>query len=514
MDTLTRKREYLWLAVFAILYVFAGGRWGIPVAAWLAPVFAIRFFRDSKTGWRAFFWLWLATAAASIIAGYHTTTLHFQSALIEPALFAVMSLPILIPFAIDRVSHRHWARDGHGPFWLTLVYPISFTAMDFASAIGSPLGSWGSLAYSQMGSTVLMQLTAITGMSGVTFIVSWFASVANHVWESDFQWRRIKGGVALFAAVLVAIFAFGFTRLALVEPAAQSVKVGGFSLPMDEIGTMNDLWVRGAEEEYRAAFKALNRRQLAQVRVMAQAGARIVVLQEVAVQGLQDEVTAMLESAASIAKEEGIYLALPTGTIVPDGQYENVVRIFDPNGDVVLEHFKYGGAQFEGSVPGSGELQILETPYGKLSAAICWDADFPDVIRQAGTQDVDLLLLPSNDWFAIRDMHPGMATFRAVENGMPIFRQTGNGVSSVIDAYGRVINRVDMHEAGDPGTWGGVQMVDVPIGSIDTLYPKTGDVFGLATVIGFFGLLGFVLMRRKPGRRESDSTATNPRDAT
>lgn len=73
MNAQQRSKKFLWSAIFAILYAFAGGRWGIPVAAWLAPVFAIRFFRDSETGWRAVLWLWLATAVASIIAGYHTT---------------------------------------------------------------------------------------------------------------------------------------------------------------------------------------------------------------------------------------------------------------------------------------------------------------------------------------------------------------------------------------------------------------------------------------------------------
>jgi apolipoprotein N-acyltransferase len=499
MNTSKNNLRFAWLAIFAILAVFMGGRWAIPVAAWLAPIFAIRFARDSEIGWRAFLWLWLAIGTASIIASYHTTTLHItlQNELIEPVLFVVMSLPFVITIFLDRLFHRRWARDGLGPFWLTLVYPISFTAMDFASSIGSPLGSWGALAYSQAGWTSLIQLASITGLSGIAFLVSWFASVANYAWEGGFQWRKINRPLTLFAAVLIAVFGFGFARLALVQPAQQTVQVGGFSLPLNEMGSMHEMWLRGAEEEYLEAFRDLNRRQLSQVRAMAQDGAQIVVLQEVAIQGLQDEVSAMLESAASVAREEGIYLVLPTDTEVPDGQYENVVRIFDPKGDVVLEHFKYGGAQFEGSVPGSGVLQFVDTPYGKLSAVICWDADFPEVIRQAGAQDVDLLLLPSNDWFAIRNMHPGMATFRAVENGMPIFRQTGNGVSSVIDAYGRVINRVDMHEEGDPGAWGGVQMVNVPIGSVATLYPKTGDALGWAMVAAFIGLLGFGWVRRK-----------------
>ena len=99
---------------------------------------------------------------------------------------------------------------------------------------------------------------------------------------------------------------------------------------------------------------------------------------------------------------------------------ENVVHIIDPNGEIVLTHVKYGGNDFEGSLKGDGVLQTINTPYGKLSAVICWDADFPNIIKQAGEQDVDLLFVPANDWREVKDIHAGMATFRAVENGMSI----------------------------------------------------------------------------------------------
>ena len=132
MTTKPKSRLFLWLALFAVLFVFAGGRWWIPAAAWLAPVFAIRFFRNCETGWHPFLWLWVATAMASIIASFHTTTLHisYQSELIEPALFAATAIFFVIPFAVDRMFHRRWAGGGSSPFWLTLVYPISYTALD------------------------------------------------------------------------------------------------------------------------------------------------------------------------------------------------------------------------------------------------------------------------------------------------------------------------------------------------------------------------------------------------
>ena len=500
MKSQHKNLRFLWLALFSALMLFVGARWNFPLAAWLAPIFAIRFYRDSEKGGRAFLWLWLAMAVPTFIAWKGLTAMAFLHPLAEPLFFIFFAVPLsLIPYVVDRLYYRRWAKEGNSAFWLTFVFPVSVTAIDFFSASGSPFGSFGAAAYSQTGFTVLMQLTALTGMWGIPFIVSWFASVVNYVWESGFQWKKINRGVLTFVGVLLLLFGFGFGRMALAAPAQQEVHIGGFSLPEEGVVSMIALWQGDEEAAFREAVREQHAQQLMQVRVLAQEGAEIVVLQEAAGMGFAEEVDDLLTSATSLAQEEGIYLVLPTATLDPAGEepFHNVVRIIDPNGEVVLEHYKYGGTQFEGSVTGSGELQTVETPYGTLSAVICWDADFPATIRQAGEQDVDLLFIPANDWFEIRDIHAGMAIFRSAENGLPIFRQTGAGVSIVTDAYGRVINRVDMFEEESFGLWGGEQMVMTPVGSIETLYPKIGDAFGLVMLIGLVGLLVFAWIKRK-----------------
>lgn len=495
-----KNLEYLWLALFAVLTLFVGARWNIPLAAWFAPVFAMRFYRDSKKVSRAFLWLWLAMAVPTIVAWKGATAMGFLHPMAESLFFIFFAAPIsLVPYVVDRLYYRRWVHEGLMPFWLTLVYPVSVTAVDFFSSSGSPFGSFGAMAYSQTGFIALMQLTAITGMWGIPFIISWFASVVSYVWENGFQWTKTRRGLLIFTVVMALVFGYGYGRMALADPTPQEVQIGGFSLPEEGIVSMVALWQGGDEEAYREAVAEMHTQQLSQVKTMAQKGAKIVVLQEAAGMGFQEEVDVLLVNAASLAQEEGIYLVLPTALIDPAGEelYHNVVRIIDPNGKIVLEHYKYGGTQFEGSVTGIGELQTVETPYGTLSAVICWDADFPATIRQAGEQDVDLLFIPANDWLEIRDIHAGMATFRATENGMPIYRQTGAGVSFVTDAYGRMVNRVDIFEEENAGAWGGEQMVMTPVGSLETLYPKISDAFGLAMLIGLIGLLGFAWMKRK-----------------
>ncbi len=505
---MNRKQTYagfLWLALFALLSLIGGGRFA-PLAAWLAPIFAIRFYRHYEKGGRGFLWLWLVTAVTSAIVWSGATALHFISPVAEP-IFVTLITPIaLVPFVIDRFYYRRWGNNPKLRFWLTLVFPISLTAVDYFSVLASPFGSFGAIGYSQMGITTLMQVTAVTGLWGITFIIGWFASLINYVCESDFRWVSIRQGVISYAAFIFIIFSLSISRTTFAAPAEQSAAIGGFSLTEETFGATIGLVQSGDQAAFRTAATELNSQQIAQIRTMAQQGAEIVSLQEGSGMGYPEEIETLLADAASVAQEEGIYIILPTITFDPTGEerVQNAVRIIDPTGAIVLEHLKYGGAQFEGSVAGSGELQTVETPYGTLSAIICWDADFQATLQQAGAQEIDLLFVPSHDWVEIKELHAGMATFRSVENGVPIFRQTGGGVSVVTDAYGRVVSNVDSFAESGDGLWSSEQIVSTPLGSVNTLYPKIGDAFGQIMLISMLGLLGFAWLKRK------QSTETTP----
>ncbi|HVF24409.1 MAG TPA: nitrilase-related carbon-nitrogen hydrolase [Anaerolineales bacterium] len=484
-----KNLRFLWLGIATTLLLFAGGRWNFPLATWLVPVFAIRFFRDSEKAGRNFLLLWVATAIPIIISWNGATFMYFMNPAVEAAFF-LLTAPIgLIPYVMDRLYHSRFGSS----FWITLVYPIVATAMDFFSSSGSPFGTFGAIGYSQRDVLPIMQIASVTGLWGITFVMSWFASLVNYVWESGFKLNRLA---LASACVLVLILGLGFGRTLLSPQPEQTAQIAGFSLPNGKLSEVMGQLQAGDETGFRQTVDELHAQELNEIRRLAQQGAEIVTLQEGAGMGYQDQVENLLTEAGIIAKEQQIYIVLPTVT-VGNEKPENVVHIINPNGEPVLKHIKYGGTQFEGSLTGSGELQTVDTPYGKISAIICWDADFPNVVKQAGIQDVDLLFVPSNDWAAVKDIHAGMATFRAVENGMSIYRQTGSGVSIVTDAFGRTLSRVDATKEADTGSFAAIQMVTTPISSVATVYPIIGDVFGNVMMAASAGLLIGLLLNRK-----------------
>jgi apolipoprotein N-acyltransferase len=469
-----KNLHYFYLAITAILGLFVGGKWNIPLAAWIVPLFVMRFFRESDKAGRNFLLLWVVSAIPTIISWQGATFMSKIHPLAEVGFFLLTTPLGLLPYVIDRIYYRRFG----STTWLTLIFPIANTAMDFFSASGSPFGTFGAMAYSQRDFLPAMQIVSVTGLWGVTFVMSWFASLANHFWDkkpAPLSWT--------FAGSLALILSLSLGRTLLPTQPTHTAQIAGFSLPAGKLHEVMNQFSDGNE----AMIDNLHADELNQIRILADEGANIVVLQEGAGMGSSEQVEKVITDASALAKEKNIYIVLPVFDLGKQPA-ENKVHIIDPNGEIVLTHVKYGGNDFEGSLKGDGILQTIDTPYGKLSAVICWDADFPTVLKQAGEQNVDLLFVPSNDWLEVKDIHAGMATFRAVENGMSIFRQTGEGVSLVTNAYGKVINRVDMFEENESG-FTGIQNVQTPIGSVNTLYPSIGDGFGNVMLLGLVGLL-------------------------
>lgn len=88
---------------------------------------------------------------------------------------------------------------------------------------------------------------------------------------------------------------------------------------------------------------------------------------------------------------------------------------------------------------GDGLLPVLDTPFGRITGMICFDADFPALARQAAEPRADLLLVAANDWAEIEEMHADMAIVRAVENDVSLLRATSGGISVHGHALGQSI---------------------------------------------------------------------------
>jgi len=87
-------------------------------------------------------------------------------------------------------------------------------------------------------------------------------------------------------------------------------------------------------------------------------------------------------------------------------------------------------------------------------------------------------------------IHASDGVFRAAENQVAMGLGSTNGLSMVIDPYGRIMAEGDINQRG-------VVLGEVFTVSGDTLYTRWGDWFGWMMVLGTVILLGLAVFRRK-----------------
>jgi apolipoprotein N-acyltransferase len=389
----------------------------------------------------------------------------------------------LIPFVLDR-----WIARRNGGWASTLVFPMAFVAREFLSShLPHGSGTWGSLAYTQYGNLPLMQLAAVTGIWGISFMITWCASVVSWAWERGFAWNTVRPPLLTYAALLGAITVAGGLRLSLSSPPARTIRAATVTFPRDlftpaEMFRVADgrIPVEGVVAEKLAR---LHEWFFENTEREARAGARLVAWPEMNFLVRAEDEPAALERAQRLTAKEQVFLAMSIGSVQAGAPkpFQNKTVLVDPSGRIAYSYLKSRpvvGWEEGVMQPGDGRLPVITTDLGRLSTAICFDGDNPDLVRQVGRGEADLFILPVNDWAAIKRSHFEMAAFRAIENGTPILRPTSFGVSGAFDSLGRVLGATD-HFTGAP-----TLVAQEPVSHVPTLYPLVGDLFAWLCVAG------------------------------
>jgi apolipoprotein N-acyltransferase len=478
------------LALACLVLPFSYGADNVPCAAWLAPLFLLRFVRAQK--------LWVSMPVLLVV---QMAAIAFQMRgmfLDDGAAYwlglLVGAAPALVPYAIDRGLIRRVSAGVS-----TLAFPLAYTIVDYVGSFG-PYGSWGATGYSQYGELALLQLAAVTGLWGLTFLIGWFAAVGNLIWEEG--WRAgsgIRAGCA-FLIVLALILLGGGLRLSAFPPHSPTVRIASLSAaPRPAPDALRQLIIGKATADDLARIRAwarpLDEDLLRRADAAARNGARIVFWAEGNASVLKADEPQLLTAGSQLAKRDKIYLGMALAVWVPGATrvLENELVMIEPNGAIAWQYRKahpVPGEEAAMSAPSDGRLRVLETPFGRLSAAICFDADFPQTLRQAGLLHADIVLNPSNDWAAIDPWHTQMASLRAIEEGASVIHQASHGLSAAFDYEGNRLAAVDYFRSG-----GATMIAEVPIRGVRTVYARLGDWFAWLCIVGLLTLIVTALAR-------------------
>ncbi|MBP6630579.1 MAG: hypothetical protein KA297_14180 [Kofleriaceae bacterium] len=484
---LARTRAVL-LALGAVLVAMGGYRWGVPAFAWIAPVPFLLVLRTATT-WRfRLVVLAVLTVASIVLVGKIIT---------EPVPY-VLAIPFALPAAIASwlvlLLTEHLRRRG-GELAGVLALP-ALTALGEALQHSSmPLGTWSSLAVTQVDNVALLQLAALFGVAGIGFVMSLVASVVAMLLATPAS--RARARIAAAAAAVVG--------LALSWGAVRSYgRQGPRTVVAAAVTTDLGLGAGGLPDD--AALAANTDALLARSELAAARGAVLIAWNEGATFVRPEQEPALISRGQALARARGVELVLAYAVVLSTAplDLDNKYVWLGADGEVVETYQKHHPVPGEPSRRGRAPLVAHDHPWGRAAGAICYDYDFPSMVRAHAQLGAGLVVVPSSDWRGIDPYHTQITRIRAIEGGLSVLRPTRWATSAGYDAFGRT--RASMPADEDHG---GVMLVTLPTTPVWTLYAAAGDV---PMVVGcgvlLLGLVWTARSRRGSPKPAPVATAT------
>jgi apolipoprotein N-acyltransferase len=128
--------------------------------------------------------------------------------------------------------------------------------------------------------------------------------------------------------------------------------------------------------------------------------------------------------------------------LVPFGEYVPLKRVLFFAGPLVEAVSDFSPGDTAALLPVGGH---------QISAAICYEIVYPDLVRQFVAGGSELLTTITNDaWFGRTSapyQHFEQASMRAIENGRYLVRSANTGISGIVDPYGHVVAESHVFES-------------------------------------------------------------------
>ncbi|MFK7737216.1 MAG: nitrilase-related carbon-nitrogen hydrolase [Pirellulaceae bacterium] len=492
-QTEERIEHSLWITVgwfaMAIASSFLAENW--PALHWATASLTLMYL-SRLSGW--FGALLFIVSSTVVIAKLTTGVIPIPDAE-RYVLVAIIAIMGYLPYGLQLFTKNHL------PGWLsTLVLPSAVVVLDFAGSSG-PFGTFGAIAYSQFEFLPLVQLASVTGIWGITFLVYWFGATIWWAFGRDgtLSFCNRKESICLSMSVLTvaAVIFYGYQRLnGQITSGGSVIKVACVAsptgpTPFDAVRDMANAketletgaasGVDDADAESRlsdgreAVLLQLNK-LLPQTEDLAADGAKLIVWSEAALVTPSEMESEVIGRCETVARETNSTLIIALGTWQSDAAlFENKTVLIDASGTVIGSYLKSRLVPGEPCVQGNGEVLLASTKTcGDIASLICFDADFPVLVRQVSTSDsfeCQILTNSANDWPEIEDIQLEMSAFRSIENGIWMVRSTSYGKSAIISPFGEVIFESSTID-GEP-----VLLGKIETSTINTIYARSGDAF-------------------------------------
>jgi apolipoprotein N-acyltransferase len=458
-------------------------------ATWVAPI-PVLYLSLRITGWQSFW-----SAFVSYLIGW-CSWIPYLLTILPPPLILVVAILFTLPVAlVVAVTRKTILRCSLPSLTALFVYPVLMTAAEYLQFLLSRDGTFGSIAYTQANFLPIVQIASVTGILGITFMVSLVPSMIMLVAHYRRQGRKIAGLVLPGMSLVAAVLLFGLFRLQDSRPGERT-KIGLAAISMS---TYKNVYDTSVDEQLRLSWLYLN-----EVSSLAGKGAKLVLLPEKCIP-VSDATEHFIEGLFTDSSRRWGVTIIVGFTRIYKGHLECQARVFSPDGRTILNYRKvnlFEGEVLNGFVAGK-EPGFFDQQGVHSGVAICKDLDFQQYIRQYGKRTTAVLYVPAWDFDRDGWLHARMAMMRAVENGFMLVRNAQQGRLTISDDRGRVLAEGNAENNKHVSLIGEVYS---KAGTI-TLYSRWGDWFGRLALI--LAVCQIVMLSQRL-RNSSSTSAPRP----
>ncbi len=363
------------------------------------------------------------------------------------------------------------------------AFPVLWSSFEFLVFKFSPDGTAGSIGYTQANFLPIIQIASVTGILGITFLVTLFPSaVAVAIYYRDNK-KMIVPLSIIFLLIVVPIL-FGVIRTN-GEPSNQNTITVGLAT-VDEKFHSETNNPKFEDEVHVAKLYA------EQVTKLAKQGAQVVVLPEKIVNVAFEFAFPVKSTIANAATNN--HVTIVTGyTHFNESMKQNMALAISQEGRLLADYQKvnlFEGEARNGFIPGkeTAAFTLYNIPSG---IAICKDLDYQNFMRKYDENNVQILYVPAWDFVKDGWLHSRMAILRGVENGYAIVRAARQGELTISDYRGKVL-----YEASSTNNNAATLIGKISPQATKTIYSRFGDWFGILNLIVAFYFILFVARKK------------------
>lgn len=333
MKEFEEKYPYFWLILGLILTLFSYGIFNTGICAWIFAIPLIRFI-NNRTKWSSIFLMLAGMIVVANIAFFRLVLDDFH--IMNQVFCSLNGIRMWFPFFVYFLCRCFGARKIIAYYALPAAVAVAEFFIDnpFISVMTS-------LSVSQFWNLGLMQVASVTGVVGVSFIVTLFACIVNYIWEEGLRKDTVINVIA-YGLVVVTITSIGMMNIEKITTTDQTVRVAtsveNFNLLTGDPSILNQYDGSDEEKMFQANIDIITER----ARQAVQNESTLLVFPEDAFICPEAACEAFIGQVEGIAKDNGINILLPVLRLPEEegGKTKNTLNFISSRGELLNTYLK------------------------------------------------------------------------------------------------------------------------------------------------------------------------------